>query len=380
MAPCQAPTPERRTHARNVRIGIRAPDGTVPPNGDTNSPSHASLLRSCLSVILAFVLTFLSCPLVLAGLRRWEILDVPGERSSHARPTPRGGGLAPAIGASIAAIASSSFVGPARVGTLVIACAYAASGLVEDVIGVPVVRRLLFQVAIALLSLPWLLSSFDGARLWLMLIAAGTVLWLVSYVNAFNFMDGINGLSVAQASLAGGCWWIIGCVENLPILGAGSLLVAAAAIGFAPFNFPRARMFLGDTGSYFFGGWLAALAVVGLSAGVPPEAVVAPLSLYLADTAITLIRRFRRGEKWFHPHRDHTYQRLVQLGWSHARTTLFVGGLMLATSGFGALSLVGPILVRVVGDILLVGVLVAYVLSPEWLTSRGPRTPRIGRV
>ena len=124
-------------------------------------------------------------------------------------------------------------------------------------------------------------------------------------------------------------------MEEVRILTLGGLTVAAAALAFAPFNFPRARMFLGDVGSYFLGGWLGALAVYGVAAGIPPEAVLAPLALYVTDAAATLLMRIVRHEPWLSPHKAHVFQRLVQLGWSHVRTTLLVAALMVVLSGSG---------------------------------------------
>ena len=96
--------------------------------------------------------------------------------------------------------------------------------------------------------------------------------------------------------------------------------------------------FLGDSGSYFLGGWLAVLVVVGLRADLPAEAVVAPLVIYLADTGTTLIRRIRQGERWWEPHRSHAYQRLVIAGWSHRRTTVLVTVAGLACAALGGVA------------------------------------------
>src|SRR5690606_15026464 len=85
-------------------------------------------------------------------------------------------------------------------------------------------------------------------------LAGAAAVWIVAYVNAFNFMDGINGISVAQAAVAGTAWALVGWWQDLPLVTAAGSIVAAAAVAFAPFNFPRARVFLGDAGSYFLGG------------------------------------------------------------------------------------------------------------------------------
>jgi len=109
-------------------------------------------------------------------------------------------------------------------------------------------------------------------------------------------------------------------------LQAAAFALVAGAIGFAPFNFPTARVFLGDVGSYFAGAWLAVLVVLGLRGSIPPEAIVAPVALYVADTGLTLARRVQRHEPWHEPHRQHAYQRLwssvepQEDGWGRVHT------------------------------------------------------------
>jgi hypothetical protein len=115
---------------------------------------------------------------------------------------------------------------------------------------------------------------------------------------------------------------------------------------------------------------LGCLVVVGLRAGVTPEAVLAPLALYLADTGTTLVRRARSGEVWYLPHRSHAYQRLTQGGWSHARTTAFATVVMAASAGLGALSLTGSVPLRAAGDAGLAAVTMFYVMSPSLLERR----------
>ncbi|MGH3903125.1 MAG: hypothetical protein ACRDTE_02855, partial [Pseudonocardiaceae bacterium] len=112
---------------------------------------------------------------------------------------------------------------------------------------------------------------------------------------------------------------------------------------------------------------VAILAVVGVRAGVPPEAVLAPLGLYLVDTSSTFVRRVLIGDTWYCPHCDHRYQRLVKLGWSHARTTLFVAAVMAGAGGLGAVSLTGSLAARVIADVGLVALLLGYLSAPTAL-------------
>jgi UDP-N-acetylmuramyl pentapeptide phosphotransferase/UDP-N-acetylglucosamine-1-phosphate transferase len=148
-------------------------------------------------------------------------------------------------------------------------------------------------------------------------------------------MDGANGVSAAQATVAGVGYALVGAVHHDAALVAGGVTVAGAALGFAPFNLPRALVFLGEVGSYALGAAIAALALQGALSGIGVEAVVAPVALYLADTATTLARRVRRRERWYLPHRTHAYQRLVTAGWSHVGVAAYTGGLSALCAALG---------------------------------------------
>lgn len=324
--------------------------------------------------VLAFGLTILLTPVVIVALRRGGVVDVPNERSSHVSPTPRGGGLAAAAGTAAALAVAGGIDGRTLAALLAALCSFAVLGLAEDLVGVPVMWRLAVQVAAAAVITGWLVGDLD--RAWVvraLLLAAGS-LFVVGYVNAFNFMDGINGISAVQTATVGAAWYLIAEAQGVEGFGTGSAIVAAAALAFAPYNFPRARVFLGDVGSYAFGAVLAALAVLGLRRGLPAEAVLAPLSLYLADTGTTLAKRVVRGEPWFLPHRDHVYQQLVILGWSHTATTSMVGALTAILGILGAASTLDNMGLRVLADVGIAAVLVAYLAAPT-LVRRARPTP-----
>jgi UDP-GlcNAc:undecaprenyl-phosphate/decaprenyl-phosphate GlcNAc-1-phosphate transferase len=321
------------------------------------------------TVLVAFGVTLAISPAALVGLRRLGVIDVPTHRSSHEEPTPRGGGIAVGIGAAFALVTTADVPGRPWIGVLVAAVTFGAVGLFDDLLDVPPLWRLACQVAAAACVLSWLPASTDSPVILQVGMALLTAFWLVGFVNAFNFMDGINGISIVQVLVAAMAWIAVAETQELPALATVSAVLAAASLGFAPFNFPRARMFLGDAGSYFIGAWLAAAAVIALRAGVPPEAVLAPLALYLADTGATLVRRVWRRERWYVAHHDHTYQRLVDRGWSHQTTTLTVGLFQVVVSGLGLLSLTGSVGLRVAGDIVAAIVLAVYLWAPNWLAS-----------
>ena len=245
------------------------------------------------------------------------------------------------------------------------AATFGSLGILEDVFGVPPKRRLILMLLAAAAGLPWLLLDLTGPMAWKLAFGATVLLWLVAYVNAYNFMDGINGISVAQAVVAGVTWSLIGLMQDEEVLVAAGTVITAASLAFCPFNFPRPWMFLGDTGSYLMGAWLATVTVIGLRVGIAPEAMIAPLVVYLADTGVTLVRRILRGEVWYLAHRDHSYQALVRGGWSHATTTGVVTLFMVACSMLGAVSVRGSTITRAVAAAAIVLVLLVYLALPH---------------
>ena len=315
--------------------------------------------------LLAMGITLALGPLVLALLRHGQVLDHPSARSSHVTPVPRGGGIAPAVGALVALAVAPSVPGSHRWALALAAGVFGLVGLLEDVLGIRALRRLGIQFAASAFAGLFLLDQLTGPAAWRYIFAIGAVFWLVAFVNAYNFMDGIDGISVAQAVGAGVTSFLVGTHADVPALAVGGAVIGGAALGFAPYNLPHARMFLGDVGSYFIGAWLAAVAVLGLRAGVPPEAVLGPMALYVADTGTTLVRRLARGARWYLPHREHVYQRLTAGGWSHVQASAFVLGCVAACGALGAASLVGSLVARAAADLAMVIVVVAYLIAPR---------------
>lgn len=302
-------------------------------------------------------------PVTITLLRRLAVLDVPGGRSSHSVPTPRGGGAPIAVGLLVAA----ALVPGAGGAGLAFAAAvgfFGLLGLLDDLRGLPAVSRLLLQAAgatgvAALLALRLPLPAFAA----LVVGAAGAV-WLVGFVNAFNFMDGVNGISGAHALIGGIAYACLAGWRRDGFGTAAGLALAAGACAFLPWNAVRARVFLGDVGSYAIGAALAVLAVRLVLLGVQPEAVAGPVALYLADVAWTLQRRIRRGERWLEGHRTHVYQRWCDAGWSHAEVTVLTSGLTVLLCLLGVAGLLGGEAVRVTADLAGLGVLAAYLGSP----------------
>jgi UDP-GlcNAc:undecaprenyl-phosphate GlcNAc-1-phosphate transferase len=191
--------------------------------------------------------------------------------------------------------------------------------------------------------------------------------WITGFVNVFNFMDGVNGISGAHALIAGIVYAALGWWGHDGFLLPAGAAVAVSAFAFLPWNAGRARVFLGDVGSYALGAALATLAAYAVLHGIPVEAVLGPLILYIADTTWTLQRRIRTGERWLEPHRTHVYQRWCDAGWSHQRVTVTVAASTVLLSLLGVASLAGDPPLRVVADLAGTALVVIYLRSPALL-------------
>lgn len=319
------------------------------------------------SVAFVFFLCLGLCPIVVKLLRRFGVVDHPSTRSSHTSPVPRGAGIAPVLAVLAALTFTRVELGLARIGLIVLVTGFALIGLVEDVRGLSPAARLTVQLAVAAIGAP-LLVHLGGPGGWLALPVV--VLWIAGFSNVFNFMDGINGISAAQATVAGVAWSLVGQSRGLGSLTFLGATCAAASLAFLPFNFPVARAFLGDAGSYFFGALLSSVVVYGLVSGAPVEAMVAPLALSVADTGFALGKRARRGEKLTQPHRGHVYQQLVDRGWSHLKVTLLVIVVTAICACLGVLAPEAPLPARVAVDLGVVLVLAGYLASPRLLGER----------
>lgn len=267
----------------------------------------------------------------VAGLlaRRLGAVDLPGPRRSHDRIVPRGAGVALVLG-----IACGALVLPVPddellplVAPILVA---AALGLAEDLWRLRVGLRLLGQCLIAVVAVAWIGPvteiSIAGHPLqagWAWTpMAVIAVIWMM---NLFNFMDGSDGLASLQAAWSAALFGLaFGAAEHHGPA-AFAWLLAAASTGFLLWNRPPASVFLGDSGSLGLGTALAVLATLGSVTGsISVWTAFVIVSPFVVDATLTLARRVVAGERWYTPHRDHAYQRLLREGWSHGAV---LGGL-----------------------------------------------------
>jgi UDP-N-acetylmuramyl pentapeptide phosphotransferase/UDP-N-acetylglucosamine-1-phosphate transferase len=287
-------------------------------------PAQAAEMWWPLALLLVAVAAALCAGLIvllLPALRR-HALARPNARSSHVEPTPQGGGIAVVVATAIVALAAVTLTSPPgeRVQlawVLGAAALIAAVGAVDDMRAMPVLPRLLLQalaVAVVIAALPAELRAVPALP-WFIeraLLALGA-LW---FVNLVNFMDGIDWMTVAETVPVAGALIMIGWLGALPSAGVvAALALLGAVLGFAPFNRPVARLFLGDVGSLPIGLLLAWLLMLLALNGQFAAALLLPL-YYLADATLTLARRVLAGERVWQAHRTHFYQRATDGGFT----------------------------------------------------------------
>ncbi len=292
-----------------------------------------------LAVVIALLLSMALSASLSRYRGRYALLDLPNARSLHSGATPRSGGLAMLAGIVVAALISGVYAGLSQAAWVAIAfVSIAAISFADDLWRLPALARLLVHLAAACLLV--LAAGYVPATLHLLpgwqvsgpewFIAGFCVLLMAWLVNLYNFMDGMDGLAGGMALIGFGALAVLGLSAGAPAYSLAAALVAAAAAGFLPFNFPPARLFMGDVGSGSLGFLLALMLLWAERAGLFPLWLgLLVFSPFIVDATWTLLRRALQGRKPWAAHREHFYQRLVGAGWSHRRTTLWAYALML---------------------------------------------------
>lgn len=279
--------------------------------------------------VISVFTSLVFCAAAGVALKRYGVVDRPNQRSSHTIPTIRGGGIGIVLSwPTLLMLAYGvGFEHNGLSGVVLLALGLSLVSFFDDINPLPASVRFLVHSAVAIGGL--IFVGVEGIHWTLLLIS---FLFIAGYTNAFNFMDGINGLAASQTVITGlGTAAIAilveGHSESFTVL--LSLVLSGSAVGFLPYNFPRARMFMGDVSSASIGYVLAMLAM-GLIYNHGVLLVVPFLCIhanFILDTGITLLKRILRGENIKAAHRSHFYQLLVRSGWSHTKVTSFEIGL-----------------------------------------------------
>ena len=301
----------------------------------SNASRRYSNLISLLNAVvvpplIALIVSGSLVALLMRGRAASLALDLPNQRSLHSTPTPRLGGVGIVAGIAAAWV----YTNPPLEPLLLVALALLIGvSLLDDLKDVGVTWRLMIHVTSAVLAA---MAVLRGADWWVLMIAALAIAWMI---NLYNFMDGADGIAGGMAVIGFGAYGAAALAGGDFMLAATNLSIAGAALGFLLFNFPPARVFMGDVGAIPLGCLAAVLDLAGWQRGAWPWWFgVLIFSPFIADASLTLAKRLMRGARVWHAHREHYYQRLIQSGWSHRKTayaqyTLTLGCAAIAFAG-----------------------------------------------
>ena len=286
-----------------------------------------------------FLLAFFTT-LSVASLLTWcilnskrfnKFLDIPNQRSLHAKPTPKLGGLA-----IMTSVIFSAIIYCTELLYLVpFLLALIALSLLDDIVSV----KPLIRLAIHFLTAITFLFTLDLQTNYLFLIIL--LFFLVWMINLYNFMDGSDGLAAGMSIIGFSCYAILSIILGDISFAIFNIIIIASCIGFLFFNFPPAKIFMGDTGSIPLGFLCGALGVIGWYKTLWP--LWFPLvifSPFILDSGVTLVKRVLKKESLLKAHRSHYYQRAILVGYSHKQVALFSYGLMICVGIIGILAAV----------------------------------------
>lgn len=331
--------------------------------------------RLIIAILGAFLISLILTPIIRDLANRWSLLDIPNHRSSHSVPIPRLGGAA-IVPATIVGVVILDEIAGWRLGLIALGgLIMAAAGFFDDLRSITPVQKYAPQLLAAVLGVAAIQPVFsvdlafvdmriDG---WAAIVLTG--FWITAFVNAFNFMDGIDGL-------AGGVGALIAL--GLVMLSAGHSFVlllplAVALAGFLGWNIHPASIFMGDGGSQFVGYSLGIGALWWPGFDVPAIPVLLVFAPFLFDTGFTLLWRLWKRMDVFRAHRSHLYQRMTAIGYSHRHV---------ATLYFSAttLSIMAASIYLTAGDAGKLGVLTVLLsvalASVAWVTQRESASDR----
>jgi UDP-GlcNAc:undecaprenyl-phosphate GlcNAc-1-phosphate transferase len=298
--------------------------------------------RYILAFISAFLIALFSTPLVKKLAVYFGALDVPEEgpdsRRIHTKTTPRLGGLAIYLGFVLPCLTMFPREGRQLSGLFLGATLILLLGIVDDYWGVSPKAKLLGQGVAALvfiflgnrvmwLSNPWASGTVDAMWYVGRWAVPLTLFWMVGITNTLNLIDGLDGLAAGVAGITSGALFLVALQEGQTSIAFLTAALAGSSLGFLPYNFNPARIFMGDTGSLFLGFVLAGIAVQGALKSATVIALAVPvlaLGLPILDTFLAILRRYKNGTSIFQADKQHLHHRLLAKGFSQRQTVLFL--------------------------------------------------------
>lgn len=328
------------------------------------------LLAAAIALVVACAAPFVLIPI----LRRQGVVDRPNARSLHTAVAVRGAGLATLSGMVTGAVPLLVALGSTHASKIVLVSGavilVSIVGAIEDWRGIRIIGRAALQFGIGVLFAVGVVLTLGAS--WYLVPLFGFA--FAAYVNISNFMDGVNGVSAFHGLIVGSLYAYLAWQNDFLWIAGLAIVMAVSFAAFLPWNLGRGRVFLGDAGSYLLGGAVASLAIVLFISGTPLVAVIAPLSVYLVDTGVTLLKRILKGEKWYESHRQHVFQRLTDFGATHIVSAMVVSGFTLAVGllGLWAASTSND-LVRAISILVVVTLLIIYITLPKLIAGLSER-------
>ncbi len=300
--------------------------------------------------VILYAVIFIATYFGVRRFRQWSLrknlLDIPNERSSHSTPTPRGGGLVIVLASLTAYFVCSKLTGRNFSGSyLAGAFLIALVSWLDDLLTISFVWRFLIHSSAAILVVSTL-GYFSEIEIPLLGVinlkiygAIFTFIWIVWLTNAYNFMDGIDGLAGMQAVTAGIGWMIVGKIAGFPTASLLGGVLAFSSLAFLLQNWSPAKIFMGDVGSAFLGFSFAVLPLLAQNESAGKNFVKSRLPLiaasliwlFLFDTVLTFFRRLYKREKVWQAHREHIYQKLIISGYTHRFVSALYGTITVLT-------------------------------------------------
>lgn len=331
--------------------------------------SQNTILNYIGAFLLSFLITYFITPFVKKLAFKVGAVDIPkDERRVHKQPIPRLGGLAIFIGFLISYLAFSNFSN-LSMGLLAGSLVIVIVGIIDDIRPLDAKIKLVFQILAAVIviysgvKIQAITNPFTQERITSLdfygISTIITILWIVGVTNAINFIDGLDGLAAGVSSIAAVFLMFIGLINGRTTEVLLTAILAGSTLGFLPFNFNPAKIFMGDTGSTFLGFALAVISIQGTLKSYAAIAILVPLlvlGLPIFDTAFAILRRIIKGRPIMEADRGHLHHRLIDAGYSQKQSVLMLYTISVLL-GISAIIIAESDYLKVVGVVLILLVL-----------------------
>ena len=353
--------------------------------------SNLVIISAIGCIAIAFAISFVTTPLAIQISKRTGALDIPKDnRRMHSTPVPRLGGIAIFISFFICtfvlrAVISEGYLSETDAPELLVklqAVLIAGTiifvlGIIDDVKGMRPVVKLIGQICCAALAFAlgvripaitvfgWQFADETGVGLFVSFIV--TIIWLVAITNMINLIDGLDGLAAGVVGIAALAISYSAYINGYPTAAFSLAVIAGAALGFLPFNFHPAKIFIGDSGAMFLGFALASVSIVSPAKGATIVAIIAPvivLGVPLFDIGFAMVRRRLRGQSVFEADKGHLHHQLTRIGIGQRRAALMLYGIS-GIMGIAAIVLSRELYLEAIG-LFLIAVVFIFVLIWGW--------------